>query len=506
MKTTSSTTDRRAQRFRPNRSAINRIETGLSLFLAGTFTVLWFLAGHGVGYLNLAASPGDVNAMSQGWSAVLGIVLLIMLNGFFVSSETAIDVLRSVHVKHYRDEPAKAERIQHLLENKSRYVATCSVGSQIARLAMVFVAFVLAQGLAFWVSKRYGYDDNFKTILVCAAIIAVPVALLNLILGELVPKSVAALHPHRSSLRFYRFIRICSFLLAPFSALVVVVGNVITGRFGGHASFSLVNQAEEEIKSLVETAQESGEIEVDEQKLLHSVFDFTDTVAREVMTPRVDLDAVPIESEPADVVKLIQESGHSRIPLYEGTDDQIVSIVHAKDLFLAMLDGKSEISLRKLGRMPLFVPESKNIHELLAEMRSSRSQMAVVQDEFGGTSGIVTIEDIVEELVGDIMDEYDVEEPEFVAVDGGYLIEGRAHLDDVNAQTGSNFESDQFDTIGGLVFGLFGRQPKQGEQIEAEGHRITVMDSDGRRVLRLRLDKVEHPARYEDEDEETVGQ
>ena len=270
------------------------------------------------------------------------------------------------------------------------------------------------------------------------------------------------------------------------SALVTMVANLVTTRFGAQASFAIANQTEEEIKTLVESAQESGEMLVDEKEMLHSVFEFTDTVAREVMTPRVDVDAVSIHTTPEEAVRLIRESGHSRIPIFEETDDQILGIIHAKDLLMA-LEQSRQVELRALMRPALFVPENKNLHRLLSEMRSNRAQMAVVQDEFGGTAGIVTIEDIVEELVGDIMDEYDVEEEEIASVPGGYIVDGKTHIDDVNDAIGCSLESAVFDTIGGYVFGLFGRQPTPTEHIDSDGYRFTVEDTDGRRIRRLRL-------------------
>jgi putative hemolysin len=252
----------------------------------------------------------------------------------------------------------------------------------------------------------------------------------------------------------------------------------------------MVNQAEEEIKNLVETAQETGEIEVEEKELLHSVFEFSDTVAREVMTPRVDLEAMRVTSDPMELVELIKKTGKSRIPLYEETDDQIIGIVHAKDLLMAVLK-TDRPSLRKIMRPAIFVPENKSLNELLREMRQSRSEMAIVQDEFGGTSGIVTTEDIVEELVGEIVDEYDVEEPEIVKVDGDcYLVHGKVHVDDVNDTLGSELVSEEFDTIGGYVFGVFGRQPKRDEKIESDGLRFTVVEADGRKIKRLKIEKL----------------
>lgn len=474
----------------------HRLERNLILGLAAVFAALYVVGEHG-----LSGSRAQVDSfrapLGAGLPVTVAILGVILLNALFVAGETAVELIKSVHVKRVREEDeARANRLQDLIDGKARYVAACTLGSQTARLALVFIGFLLAQSLALLLEQRAGWRFDYGTILLSALIIAIPVTLVNLVLGELVPKSYATLHPHRVGLQLYRFIRFAAIVYSVPARLIVALANLLATRFGGKASF-VANQAEEEIKNLVESAQETGEIEVDEKELLHSVFEFTDTVAREVMTPRVDLDAMPVRSDPHEVVRLIHETGHSRIPLYEDTDDQIVGIIHAKDLLMAMVESNGTVSLRTLMRPALFVPENKNLHELLTEMRAGRSQMAVVQDEFGGTAGIVTIEDIVEELVGDIVDEYDVEEPGVVASDSGWLVDGKTHVDDVNDEIGSNFESEEFDTIGGLVFGLFGRQPKPSETIEADGFRFTVAETDGRRILKLGIDRIppaEEPA------------
>jgi putative hemolysin len=395
-----------------------------------------------------------------------------------------------MHVKSIKEEEsAKAKHLQVLVDSKQKFVAACTLGSQSMRLALALISFLLAQPMALFLEESAKWTFSFATVLLSAVIIAIPVALVNVIVGEVVPKSYATLHPVDVAGASYRFIRFSSVIFSIPANAVVGLAGVFTARFGGRASLANSNQAEEEIKILVQSAEETGEIEKDEKDLLHSVFSFTDKVAREVMTPRVDIDALPVATDPGVIVKVINESGHSRIPLYEDTDDQIVGIVHAKDLLMALVGGNDQVNVRKLMRPALFVPENKDLHDLLKEMRSGRVQMAVVQDEFGGTAGIVTVEDIVEELVGDITDEYDVEPPEIVDVEDGFLVLGKTHLDNVNLHVGSEFDSDEFDTIGGYVFGLMGRQPKLGESIVSEGYRFTVAESDGRRILRVKLEK-----------------
>ena len=420
-------------------------------------------------------------------AALACVVAITALNALFIASETALEVLRPVHIKHVRESsPEQADTLQELVAGRPKFVAATNIGSHLCRAALVVVGFLLSPGFAVALDDRFGWGTAYAMLLIGTVVLLVPIGLFNLIFGELVPRSYALQHPHRVAWTLRRFVRGASVVFAVPSALVTMVANLVTTRFGAQASFAIANQTEEEIKTLVESAQESGEMLVDEKEMLHSVFEFTDTVAREVMTPRVDVDAVSIHTTPEEAVRLIRESGHSRIPIFEETDDQILGIIHAKDLLMA-LEQSRQVELRALMRPALFVPENKNLHRLLSEMRSNRAQMAVVQDEFGGTAGIVTIEDIVEELVGDIMDEYDVEEEEIASVPGGYIVDGKTHIDDVNDAIGCSLESAVFDTIGGYVFGLFGRQPTPTEHIDSDGYRFTVEDTDGRRIRRLRL-------------------
>lgn len=428
------------------------------------------------------AMASVVGAPVGGLAALLIILFILVLNGLYTGAEAALEVLRPVHVKHVREKSDRnADRLQDLMDHKTRYIGACMFGSHVCRFAMVLAGLLLVEGVAPYTSD---------SIFFAAIAVAAPILLLNLIF-ELVPKSYAGLHPHRVILAMYGFVRISTVIFIAPAWLMSGLANLVTSRFGAKASFAIANQAEEEIKTLVESAEETGEIEQEEKELLHSVFEFTDTVAREVMTPRVDLDAMPVRSEPEKLVQVIEETGHSRIPLYEETDDQIVGIIHAKDLLLAMLRSPKQASVRKLMRPVLFVPENKGLHELLTEMRLARTQLAIVQDEFGGTAGIVTIEDIVEELVGEIIDEYDTERPAIEKLPTGWLVDGKTHVDDVDDAIGAKLQSEEFDTIGGYVFGLFGRQPKLNETIESEGFCFTVAETDGRRVQRLRIEPAE---------------
>lgn len=466
-----------------------RFEHTIAFVLAGALTALWILGEQGARGSQMAVGADLVPLGGAGVITLM--VVFVVLNALFVASETAINLLRPVHVKLLKEgSEKKSRRIQDIIDSRQRYATACALGSRFTWMASGLLVLVLSLG--FGVVQGADGETVFHSgqFFLHLVIIAFPVALVNLVIGDLVPKSYATLHPHGIGLRLHGFIKASSVAFSIPATLLVSVANLVTGFFGGRASFTLPNEAEEEIKSLVDNAEVTGEIETDEKELLHSVFEFTDTVAREVMTPRIDLDALPVNSDPQEIVKVMQESGHTRIPLYEGTDDQILGIIHAKDLLMAMVSRGANVNVRQLLRKAMFVPEGKNLHELLAEMKVSRSHMAIVQDEYGGTAGIVTIEDIVEELVGDIVDEYDNEEPEIVPEsEGEFLIDGKAHLDDLNRQIGAHFQSEEFDTLGGYVFGLFGRQPKLGDSIEDGEFVFLVTKTDGRRIQQLRLQK-----------------
>jgi putative hemolysin len=470
--------------------------------LGFAFMTVWALSGNVQAQFQKAAAATLPEASAPGLGMFLIIIALIALNGLLIGAETAVDAIRPAHLKLAKEKNGRRyERLENLVDKRAKIVAACHLAASLIRLTIALCTFLLVPDLLSLMHDRFGWATNLGYFIFCAAILLVPVGLLHLLCAELIPKSYASTNPIRVGTMLYRLIQATSFLFSIPADLVTSIRETFNKRFLSQSEEETANLAEEEIKTLAETGHETGELEVEEREMLHSVFEFTDTVAREVMTPRVDIDAVPVRSDPTEVAKVIQESGHSRIPLYEETDDQIVGIIHAKDLFGAMLNGKAP-NLRSLMRPALFVPENKSLHELLTEMRQSRSQMAVVQDEFGGTAGIVTIEDIVEELVGDIIDEYDVEEPEIVEAAGGWLIDGRAHLDDLDELLPEPIETEEFDTIGGYVFGLFGRQPKVGEQVEADGLRFIIAESDGRRILRLKIEPSPEPVNAGPPDEE----
>lgn len=434
-------------------------------------------------------------------------LVIIALNGIFVAGDTSIDVLKPSHAKALKEDDDQRTIFNDLIERKSNFVAACSLGSMTMRSWLVALAVVPAVPFSEYISGSFpllqGWDQSGNlghafVLLVSVLVLAIPLVAANVVVGELIPRSYAAAHPLATSLRLYGAVRVFNGVFAIPIALFVSLAGLVTRRFGARATFAVANPAEEEIIEILEEAEETGEIEEGEREMVASVFEFGDTVAKEIMTPRADLEALPIDSDLRKAVSVVEESGHSRIPVFDGTDDTILGIVHAKDLMSAFADGRGGRPLREFLRPALFVPESKPLHDLLQEMRLHKAQIAIVQDEHSGTAGIVTIEDIVEEVMGEIVDEYDEDLPNIIAHGDCFESDGRLELDYVNDAVGSNFESEEFDTIGGFVFGLFGRQPQAGESVSGDGFRFEVLDTDGKRILRLRIQAVkENPAERE---------
>jgi CBS domain containing-hemolysin-like protein len=245
---------------------------------------------------------------------------------------------------------------------------------------------------------------------------------------------------------------------------------------------------EEEIMRLIELEDDEGEIEEDERKMIRGVFGLEETAVREIMTPRIDIVALEVNSDPREALRVIAERGLSRIPIYEGNIDTIVGVVLAKDLIRYLSLGSELPRLRDIARKPFFVPDSKRVDDLLTDMRKQRTHMAIVVDEYGGTAGVATIEDMLEEIVGEIEDEHDRIEPQIVRLsDTEAVFDGRVDIDQLNEMFHTNIKGEEFDTVGGCVFHLLGRMPNVGDEAETAGLQLNVLAVDGHRIRRVRV-------------------
>lgn len=436
------------------------------------------------------------------------VAALILVTAFFAMVDSALRAMLGARVREMVEEGVpNARLVERLISHPERSIATAQVGMV---LSSFLAAAVAATGLSPRVAAilQLASDAEWwqrQSEPIAVFIVTVLTGLLALVVGTLVPRTIAEKHAEKVALRLARPLWICVWVFSPLVAAVIALSNTLVSPFKVKVDFSPRVLTPEEIISLVDAGEEQGVIEEEEREMIQSVLEFPDTIVRKVMTPRIDMHCVPVDASLKEVLDIIQNTGHSRIPVYEGTVDNIIGIVYAKDL-LKLYPHLEPFDLRKVMRPPYFIPETKKVDELMREFRAKKTQIAIVRDEYGGTSGLVTLEDILEELVGEIHDEYDTEETPFEQLDNHtYRADGRTPVDDVNDKTGLHLPTDEYDTIGGFVFGLFGRPAQAGEQIAYGRANFVIEEADGRRIRKLRIEVA--PAEAEEEEtEERMGE
>jgi len=421
--------------------------------------------------------------------ALLALLLLTLLNGFFTLAEVALNTVRNARLQDLIEEGGSdaqaAGSAQQLMRQPTRVVATVQVGITLASFAVAAIAAAtLAPDLALQLpSQLTPHPVRIMTVVMTGL-----AALVTIVVGEIVPRSVALRRPDQVALLIARPLRFFMVLFAPLAGIALGLSNLLVRPFGLTATFAAPMITEEELRALLEASAQSGAIEEDEKDIIRNVISFGDTDVRQVMTPRIDIKALDIGAGLPALLDLIMESGHSRIPVYEGSVDAIIGIVHAKDLLPGLARGERALDLRAVMRQPLIVSENQQVDALLDEFRRSNVQLAIIQDEYGGTAGLVTIEDLLEELVGEIQDEYDQEDPMLLPLEPGvWRIDARMAIDDLNEHLDLDLPHEDFDTVGGFVFGQLGRQLEEGESVHYEELEFVVEKTDGRRVDKLRL-------------------
>lgn len=406
-------------------------------------------------------------------SSLMFIVLvgLLMMSAFFSASETALTSLSKIRIKNMIEEKIKnAELIEKLVTNPNKLLSAILVGNNLVNIA--------ATSLLTSLTLAYAPKNG---VAIATAITTVAV----LIFGEITPKTFAAQNSEKVSLAVVKIINAIIFILTP----AIWVLNIITGfmlkLLGVKKTGITTTITEAELKTMVNVSHEEGIIEIDERRMINNVFDFDNSKAKDVMTPRTDMIAVEDTATYDEIVALFKEERFSRLPVYHESIDDIIGILHLKDI--VFID-ESTFSVEKYMREPYFTYESKIISELFSEMRTKRIPVAIILDEYGGTSGLVTLEDMIEEIVGDISDEYDEEDDDITVVkEDEYIVDGSTRLEDLNEMIGTNLESEDFDTIGGYVIGVIGRFPDEGEEVETDGIKIKVEKSDKNRIDELRI-------------------
>ena len=417
------------------------------------------------------------------------IIILTLLEGFFVAAEIALVSIRHSRVEQLVDEGSRAaRRVQGLLDNPGRFLAVSQLGlTLLGFFASAYAAVSLADGLAGILVRVDALRDGAHAI--SLVIVTIVIALFTIVFAELVPKTLALAHTERFALSLSQPIEVIAHVLGPVISLLTGLTRAVTEALGARVSADAQISAEE-LKLIVERGGEQGVLEAEEEQMINAVIELGERRVHEVMVPRIDIVGLEVSGTFEEAVERIIAEGHSRLPVWEQSIDQIVGILYAKDLLRFLREASADPPpIRALLRTPLFVPESITIDDLLRQLQRRKVHLAVVLDEYGGTAGLVTIEDLLEEIVGEIQDEYDVEEPMVVRLDDDRArIDGRASVDELG-ELWDDLDVDalledreEYDTLGGLMFHRIGRVPKPGDEVRVGVVTLTVETTDGRRA------------------------
>jgi CBS domain containing-hemolysin-like protein len=433
-----------------------------------------------------------------GSGELLGIELvLVVLLAVLSMSEAALHAIRRpALIEELVVRGRRGQRAGRMGERRVRYLAAIQV-------VEFFVIFAFSGIAAAFLAPRL--SELLKLVGIAAVFsdlgaVVVTVAALSLVavlFGLFVPRSIGRKHAKQVLLLMVFPLELITWVTRPLVAVLFFLTRVVTAPFGADPNEGTLI-SEEDIKAVIETGEEQGVLDVQERDMLHSVFALGDKQVHEVMVPRTDIVAIDVNTPPQEVLESVVSAGHSRIPVYEGSSDQIIGVLYVKDLFRRLARGEKDVTVRPFLRPAQFVPETKKVDELLREMQRAKVHIAIVVDEYGGTAGLVTIEDLVEEIVGEIRDEYDVERELVLPVsEHEAVMDARVPFSEVQETFGIDSPEgvDEFDTLGGFVTHELGRLPKVGETVKSNGVKFVVESVDGRRVGRVRV--IREPARTE---------
>jgi len=404
---------------------------------------------------------------------LLILILLIGLSAFFSSAETALTTVNKIRIRNLAEAGDKsAVTLTKVLEDQGKMLSAILVGNNVVNLTASSMSTTLAMNI--WSNKAVGIATGVLTLVI-------------LVFGEISPKTISTLYSEKISLKYAKIIYMFMTVMTP----VIYAVNVLSSGFLRlvHVDPNRKQEAitEDELRTIVEVSHEEGVIESEEKKIINNVFDFGDSVAKDIMVPRIDMAMVEVGATYDELIDIFREEKYTRMPVYEETTDNVIGIINMKDVLL--IDRNEEFHVRDLLREPLYTYEYKNTAELMVEMRQTSNNMIIVLDEYGATAGMITLEDLLEEIVGEIRDEYDEdEEQELVEVGPGeYVVEGSMKLDDLNDQLDLELESEDYDSIGGLIIGQLDRLPEEGESVVCDGIRLVVDRLDKNRIDRVHM-------------------
>lgn len=435
------------------------------------------------------------------------IILLILLNGYFSAAEISLISLRRSRVRHLvKSGNPIARRIQKLQEEPERFLATVQIGVTLIGTLAATLGGVIAIERIEPVLAVVPIEFVRKAAEPLAVGIVVSlITYFTLVFGELVPKSLAIRYSEKIASITSGPIEILSRLFHGVLRILALSNNFVLGMFNSAGEREPSHVSEDEVKFLVREGRKSGIFETSEEDLIHSVFRFTDTVVKEVMIPRIEIIAVEAATDIDTILRTMNEKGFSRLPVYAETIDNIIGVVYLKDLLPLHLS-KQPFPVESVLRKPYIVPPNKNVSVLLKEMRERRIHLALVGDEYGGTDGLVTMEDLIEELVGDVRDEQKTEHREIDEVAANrYIVEGRTDIGKLNETLGITLPEDEFETVGGFVLGLFGKLPVEGDQVRYDNLQFTVLRLRKNRIARIRVLKYAPENREKGNDDDATG-
>lgn len=403
---------------------------------------------------------------------LLGLVVCFALTAIASAADAALSAISRHRLNTLVSEgTSRAQIVAQLLDDPARLKATTLTIDTFAKCGAT------ALSLALFLNQPVLWQRLVGVVLVLLALLMV---------GEALPKLLASAYPDRMALILARPLRVLAFVVWPITAIVGLATAPIARMLGIKPGTALVT--EEELKMLVNVGEEEGLIEREEREMIEGILLFGDTLVREVMVPRIDIAALEASSSISAVLDFALDQGHSRIPVYEETVDRIIGVLYIRELLPLLRDGRLDASLRDHLRPVYFVPETMKVDVLLRSLKTRKVHLAIVVDEYGGTAGLVTIEDLLEEIVGEIQDEYDVEEPMIQQpAPDTWIADARVSLDDLNAETGLNLATEEGDSLGGLVYEKLGTIPNVGDSVAVGDVTITVQSVQGLRPEKLQL-------------------
>ncbi|MBS5652949.1 MAG: HlyC/CorC family transporter [Eubacterium sp.] len=396
--------------------------------------------------------------------------ILLLLSAFFSSAETALTTFSRVRLRMLVDEGNKrAIILDQVLNNSRKMLSSVLIGNNIVNLTASSITTIFTQrvfNLSWAVSLGVGV-----------------ITLAIIIFGEIIPKTVASLHAESLSLKYAPVIKFIMTVLTPVIFILNVFSSFILKIFRVNVNLNSTSITEDELRTIVGVSQEEGIIEEDEMDMINNVFDFGDACAKDIMVPKVDITMVPVDISYTELLEVIKEDKFTRMPVYKENTDNVVGILNIKDMLLNGVN-RSNFNMSELMREPYFTHEKEELGDLLMEMRNKEPGMCIVLDEYGQTEGLITLEDIVEEIIGDIHDEFDEAEDKVIRQVGEneYIVEGSINLDDFNDQLDTDIDSEDYESLGGLIIEHLDRLPNKGDSVEIDNCKLTVIKMDDKRI------------------------